>query len=708
MGFRKWCFVLSVLLMAGSAVCGVAAEAPPDKAAAAKETVVPAADAAGKTAAEKKAGGEATVLSPIIVTATRSSESVFDIPQSCTIIDSGETESPMVKNMADIMRDYSDVRVDSFGSVGAQTTVSIRGLNSNQSLYLLDGRPINDINNGGFDFSKLPVENVERVEVVRGPGSSLYGSNALGGMVNIITKVPESKRPTFSSKSSYGMFGTFDQAFSHGLNLGMFGYQVSGNYLTSDGYRQNSDYRGYNVAGQSFFKPFELLRFDYSFLYHQDALGVPGAEPREGTVAPYGTSEVTSTVDRNRNRDFYSSVKATADLSEKLTAAGRFYYDFQKLRGFQRYAGLDPNTWANITIDNDTLFDTYTVGTDYQVDYELWAGNDLSSGVDVRTEQLRGWNAEYKLDNGDTVSNTSWKPHVRRYGIWLEDKWQVAKILRLQSAIRYDWHQYFHGSWNPSAGMVLDVTPDTQFKVSGGKAYRAPTFNDLFWPQGGNRALVPEKGWSGEWAVDQQFCKKKVNLHAGIVAWYMIDKIQWFPDTQTGNWTPQNMNSQRLVGLELAGTWKPTQRLKLYCGWNYYRSQQVTKEIQYDDGATRITDTVWRRAAFIPRHMVNFGTSYEFPWKMRVEANGTLRTDRVNYYTDWTNWPNVGMNTKKLGEIFTVDLLVSQDLLKYANVYLLMRNLFDAEGSEMFGSSYNDRDYPIMPFYMETGVKVSF
>ena len=131
-----------------------------------------------------------TVLSPVIVTATRVEQSLADVPQRSTVISTKDCETPLVKSVEDVLRQSSDVRVSNFGGVGSPTSISIRGTNSNQSLYMIDGRPINSVNNGGFDFSKLPVESVDQIEIIRGPGSSLYGSNALGGVINIISKKP--------------------------------------------------------------------------------------------------------------------------------------------------------------------------------------------------------------------------------------------------------------------------------------------------------------------------------------------------------------------------------------------------------------------------------------------------------------------------------------------------------------------------------------
>ncbi|MDP8263790.1 MAG: TonB-dependent receptor [Candidatus Ancaeobacter aquaticus] len=649
-----------------------------------------------------------TVLSPVIVTATRVEQSLADVPQRSTVISTKDCETPLVKSVEDVLRQSSDVRVSNFGGVGSPTSISIRGTNSNQSLYMIDGRPINSVNNGGFDFSKLPVESVDQIEIIRGPGSSLYGSNALGGVINIISKKPISDKPTVRTKTSYGGYNTVYQSGEHGWNLGKYGYYVSGNYIATDGYRTNGDYRGYNVSASAFFEPFDTFKMDYSFIYHQDNIGVPGPRPQEGVPAQYGTSEITSYVDRNKSRDFFSALKVTADPHEKVRVTSRFYYDFSKLRSNQRFAGLDPTTFVGITVDNDNTFDTYAIGTDFQVDLELFEGNTFSTGVDIRRESLRAWTKQYNLGTGDILTESYWKPHVLKRGVWLQDQWQIGEKLWVQAAIRYDWHTYFHSKWNPSAGLVYHITPTTQFKFSGGQSFRAPTFNDLFWPVGGNRDLQPEKGYSGEWGIDQQLCDKKVNVHAGIVAWYIRDKIQWFPDTRTGNWTPQNMNGQRLVGLELAMTWKPIEKLKLYCGYNWYRSRQVNSEITFSNGLITRTENVWRRAAFIPKHQIHFGASYVFPWKMKVDCVGNFRGDRVNYYSDWSNWPNVGMLTKKLGKIFTVDLTVSQELLEHADVYFLMKNLFNDEGSESFGTAFLDRNYPIMPFYVEAGVKVEF
>jgi outer membrane cobalamin receptor len=661
----------------------------------------------GEAEKDKKAVGEVHTLAPVMVTASRMEEMLFDVPQRSTIIEESAMKEPVVKDAADVLRDYSDVEVNSFGPLGAQTNVSIRGTNANQSLVLIDGRPVNDINNGAFDFSKYPVENIERIEVMRGPASALYGSNALGGVINIITKKPVSRTPTLYTKTSYGGYNTFYQGASHGLNLGNVGYNVSGNYVTSAGYRDNSDYQAYNVAVQTFAKPYDRLEIDTAISFHDDHIGIPGARPAEGTIARYGNSEVTSTFDRNYNQNFYSSVTTTYAVTDTIHFKNILNYDVQKLRSFQKYDGWDAVNFATFIADNDNVFDTSTLGYDFQLDAEIFENNTLLFGTDFHRDSLSGWTKETDNYSGQVMSESKWNPHVLKRGVYLQDQWRVVEKLKLNAAVRYDWHQYFYSRWSPSAGLVYDLTPATQVKFSGGNGFRAPTFNDLFWPQGGNPSLRPEQNWSWEWAVDQQVCANKGNLHAGIVYWETKDKIQWFPDN-TGWWFPRNMNKQNLLGLELCTDWKPIPALKLGGGWNYYFSRQLNREIIFDNGVTQVTEDNWRRGAYIPRHQIYFNTSYEFPWKMTVELVGRFKGDVVNYYYDYYQWPNQRINTKSLDNIMLCDLTITQKVTKHASVYLLMSNLFGEQGSEKFGPRYNDRDYPIMPYYMEAGVQLSF
>ncbi|MBM4308851.1 MAG: TonB-dependent receptor, partial [Deltaproteobacteria bacterium] len=150
------------------------------------------------------------ILEKIVVTATRIETPVEEIASSVTVISSQEVERKKKAYVLDLLREAPGINVARTGGPGKETAVFIRGANSEHTLVLIDGVEVNDSMSPGrsFDFANLTVDNVERIEILRGPQSTLYGSDAIGGVINIITKKGEGK-PKFSLSAEGGSFTTF-------------------------------------------------------------------------------------------------------------------------------------------------------------------------------------------------------------------------------------------------------------------------------------------------------------------------------------------------------------------------------------------------------------------------------------------------------------------------------------------------------------------
>jgi vitamin B12 transporter len=152
---------------------------------------------------------------PVVVAATRTATPSNEIASSVTLITDDEIAARQERTLADVLRDVPGVNLVQSGGPGAQAAVFMRGTNSNHTKVLIDGIDVSDPSSTGttFDFSQMPTQDIERVEVLRGPQSGLYGSDAIGGVINIITKRGYGK-PQLSANAEGGSFDTFNQAGS--------------------------------------------------------------------------------------------------------------------------------------------------------------------------------------------------------------------------------------------------------------------------------------------------------------------------------------------------------------------------------------------------------------------------------------------------------------------------------------------------------------
>jgi Outer membrane cobalamin receptor protein len=193
--------------------------------------------------AQSTIAGESLELGRVVVTATRTERDISEVPASVSVITSEEIEKSTAQSADELLQGLAgvDVRNNGMGVLAVTTgnKVTMRGmggLTEARALILIDGVPVNEVYSGGVEWNQIPVEDIERIEVVRGAGSALYGSNAMGGVINIITKKPSEETQT-KVTLGYGTMDTKDGSASMSGSAGKWGYRLSGGITRSDGYQ---------------------------------------------------------------------------------------------------------------------------------------------------------------------------------------------------------------------------------------------------------------------------------------------------------------------------------------------------------------------------------------------------------------------------------------------------------------------------------------
>jgi vitamin B12 transporter len=209
---------------------------------------------------------EPTRLDPVVVTGTQIAVPVSELPSAITVIDREEIESRQVTDVLQLLRTVPELSVTQTGSRGGLTDVFPRGGNSNFNLVLVDGVPVNNAG-GRYDFSDLTTDNIERIEVIRGPQSALYGSNAIGGVIQIFTR---RGRGPFQGDISLAA-GTFNIYEGHGVVSGgsdRFGASLGVGYVSTSGFLPiNNDYRDFTISSSLDYEPIEALKLAFSARY---------------------------------------------------------------------------------------------------------------------------------------------------------------------------------------------------------------------------------------------------------------------------------------------------------------------------------------------------------------------------------------------------------------------------------------------------------
>ncbi|QEI42889.1 Vitamin B12 transporter BtuB [Dolichospermum sp. UHCC 0315A] len=385
------------------------------------------------------------------------------------------------------------------GTVGTEVNALsgqlIRGSNTSQVLILLDGRPINNAGSGGFDLSEFTTNNIQRIEVLPGGGSTLYGSDAIGGVINIITRRPTEKITT-EAKVNIGAYGLNQQSIQNSGKKGdiswVVGYnrtQAENNYPFSipeanfSGTRRNNDalYNNFNVKLEADLGKRNTLSF--STLYLNKEQGTPGGVPIPFPVN--GQGFFNSLTDRNRKytdqvlTDLTWNSKLGGGNNSLLTA--RVYGDFLNTR-------FDPSGSSRF----ETNQTSYGIQTTHS--WNFAKNQSLVYGFDYRTVNVRNTSFSYST-NRETLNYDN---DINQGALFA--KYEVALIpsLTVNLGLRQDFSTLVNGSvTSPSVGTKFAVSDSTTLRANYIKNFRVPTIANLFNvnPSNiGNPELKPERG----------------------------------------------------------------------------------------------------------------------------------------------------------------------------------------------------------------------
>ncbi len=368
--------------------------------------------------------------------------------------------------------------VTGFGvSDGAAGQISIRGIGSNPTtgvLILIDGHPQFMGIFGHPLADSYVASDAERVEVIRGPGSVLYGSNAMGGVINIITKKQKEEGLNGNARLMYGSYDTQKYRASSGYRKNKFSVFASVNHDQTDGHRDNSDF---NITNGYLKTTYELSKSltattDFS-LASFDA-----SDPGPDTL----NAEHGEELDITRG---YWAAAINNDFG-KMSGTGRFYHNFGKHDITDGFHSTDHNWGLN-------LYESF----------KLFKGNNFTVGVDYANY---GGKARNKISGTSLIDTT-----VYELGIYGFVRQNISKKITLNAGLRYNDHHTYGNEWVPSFGGTFQITKSASWKASVSKGYRSPTLRELFlW--GPNPDLKPESIWNYETGIIHSCFNQKLNL----------------------------------------------------------------------------------------------------------------------------------------------------------------------------------------------------
>ena len=683
-------------------------------------------------------------LEEIVVTATKTEKKVEDAPGSVTIISKEEIERRNIKTVDEALSKLKGVFTKrNKGLMDTTSSVRLRGFKGDQyTLILLDGQPLNDAYTGGLEWGMLPVDNIERIEVIRGAASALFGGNAMGGVINIITKTPEKLEA-----SATGGYGTDNTRH----------YRVSVGNRFSDKFSLRIGYEGESTDGY----PTTPVQSTIKSGTGTESGGYPMndkyGEPTKWVVGDKGDNSAEK---RNIN------AKATLDFSDigslSFTAvSGRHEYDYgppntyiatftgSAIAGPGKKADFKPNHFISYTGIGRNETDIYTValkgsfgsmelnaqiGTVRTDDrYTLETGGSTKTYYDspgsLKLTETEAWFSElradmpigedhlltiglsYRTDDSDT--NDYDIPYYRSYegksdstfysggedriwAIFFQDEWKIIKKLTFYLGGRYDAWKVSDGAsgvpgsettydsntdseFSPKAAVVWKALPDTTLKGSVGHAFRAPNLYELY------RTWT---SWGWEYRSNPSLNPETVWTYEAGVDQYLFDRKTKLSLTGFRN------DIKDLIYYKIDNTAKTKTRMnagkaRTY-GLEFEASQEITRWLKAWGNLTYISAKITenpldpttedKNVTGIPRTTYNIGLDAEHKW-----FKGSLVGRYFSkIYNDSDNKDTAEGVYKTYEPAFYVDSKITFMPYKWADISLSVDNIFDEEYFEYY------------------------
>ncbi|SHI48140.1 iron complex outermembrane recepter protein [Malonomonas rubra DSM 5091] len=644
----------------------------------------------------------------LVSIATGSKKPVYKAPAIASVITAQQIAEMGARNINEVLETVPGLHVGLSAINRLDSVYSIRGIHTGfnpQVLLLLNGIPFGPPLTGSHPtLFRMPVTSISRIEVIRGPGSAIYGADAYAGVINIITKDANELESEVGAR--YGSFDSQDVWLQHNGDLG--GWKIGGSfeYQTSDGdsdRRISSDYQtvlleegkipgtNYSLAPGSLNTDYEVYNAMLNaekgnfnlrlWNWHLNKAGVGAG----GSLAldPVGyQDESIYLIDATYNNDSFAP-----DWS--LNFSLNYLYQESDI-----YLVLNPpGTYPDISQPGLFPFPDGVIGnpsgTSQQTGVELSTSYTGFSGHRLRlsggsryyhqdTDEIKnfgyGTNPGTMTDVSDTAYVSVPDKHRALFYLSLQDEWQLAPDWEFTGGLRFDNYSDFGNTLNPRLALVWSTRHNLTTKLLYGRAFRAPSFQELYATQNpvtlGNSELEPETIDTAELAFDYRptySLQTVLNLYL-----YRANGLIEYVSNGDGTKTAQNIRDQEGYGFELEANWDATDKLRLSANYSWQYSVDC-------DSDKRVSDA--------PGQQVFISSNWNFlpNWRLYSQLNWIASRHRSDSDT-----------REKVDDYLLVDLSLQRtQIFKRLTVKLSVRNLFDEDAYEPSDGDKISDDYPL-------------
>ena len=485
-------------------------------------------------------------LGELVVTGTRDETDVRHLSQTVSVIDRSVIEQSLQPSLLPVLTEQvpglfvTSRGVMGYGvSDGAAGGISLRGLSGGNGrlMVLIDGHPQYAGIFGHPISDSYQSLLADRVEVLRGPASVLYGSNAMGGVVNIVTRKMHEDGVKTDLHAGYGSYNTLETELTNRIRKGRFSSVVSGSYNRTDGHRDNMQFEQYGG----------YAKLGYDLTVNWNTYADVNVTHFNATY-PGPVSAPLLEGDQRITRGVASF--ALENKYERTSGALSVFYNWGKHwinDGYTPSAGESPQDGRFNSFDN-------MMGVSLYQSAQFFKGNRITFGFDWFRYGGEAWTEYVKGDNAGTRSDLvdKYENEVAGYVDFRQD---ISRWFTLNAGLRVDHHSRVGTEWIPQAGVAFHLPKDMELKASATKGFRYPILREMYMFPPQNPDLKPESMWNYEIAFSQQLFGGR--LHYGLNLFYIDGKnlIMTLPNPN-GGMLNQNSGAIDNAGVELQAAYR--------------------------------------------------------------------------------------------------------------------------------------------------------
>jgi vitamin B12 transporter len=591
----------------------------------------------------------------IVVTATRTEQPKLELGSSTTLIPFEQLKKAGKATVAEALAAVPGLDVVQNGGPGKTANVFIRGANSEHTLVMVDGVEVNDPMSPGrtFDFAHLSLDNIERIEIVRGPQSTLYGSDAMGGVINIITKKGEGKSRVFISAET-GSYGSFREAAGLSGGTGTVNYSLEISRFDSKGFSESGEkygntekdsYGNTTLSGRLGFKPAKNLEFNLISRYItarndlDNFAGVGGDDPNYIIAARQFLLAANSRLSLLKGKWEQRLGISYNNIHRDLTNPTDQFQPFDSQEG---------------------LYKGRIFKIDWQHNLYLHSTNMVTAGI------------EYEQEWGESVYSweSVWGPgessfpgkSARTSGIYLQDSIKIQDTFFMTLGVRFDDHSRFGTETTFRIAPAVLLKSGTKLKATYGTGFKAPSLYQLYapatvWGLVGNQNLEPEKCQGWDIGIEQFLLNDYLTLsftyfQNDFEDLILYDFIQGYI----------NISQAETKGFEIFMSARPLKDLTIQGSYTYTDAQD-----------RETGEQLLRR----PKHKANLS----FNLRLFKRANANLFIIHVGKRLDLFPYPTISE-----ADAYTLfNLAASYQVSKHIELFGRIDNLFDREYEAVLG-----------------------